>query len=235
MSQLVVIGLIFVAVAVMGVVGYQQERKRRAAIARWAGGRGWTYAERDDRWSDHWPDHPFDTGYGQRADNVMTGPFGPYAVVVFDFSYKQSSGSGKTRSTRTYRFAVHALALPVALPWVHLSAEGFLDRAAKFFGAQDIEFESDEFNRAYRVRADDERFAYDLVNPQTMAHLLAWGGPDVRVVGPYLVHVARGRLDLGAVDRWLTMLAGVCDNVPDFVWSDRRVSPPPPLAPGAPR
>ena len=219
----------------MGVVRYQQERKRRAAIARWAGGRGWTYAERDDRWSDHWPDHPFDTGYGQRADNVMTGPFGPYAVVVFDFSYKQSSGSGKTRSTRTYRFAVHALALPVALPWVHLSAEGFLDRAAKFFGAQDIEFESDEFNRAYRVRADDERFAYDLVNPQTMAHLLAWDGPDVRVVGPYLVHVARGRLDLGAVDRWLTMLAGVCQNVPDFVWSDRRVSPPPPLAPGAPR
>ena len=29
----------------------------------------------------------------------------------------------------------------VALPRVHLSAEGLLDRAARFVGAQDIEFE----------------------------------------------------------------------------------------------
>ena len=127
---------------------------------------------------------------------------------------------------------MHALALPVALPWVHLSPEGFFDKAAKLFGAQDIEFESDEFNQAYRVRADDPRFAYDLVNPPTMHALLGAGRPDVRVFGTYLILVRRGKLDLGAVDWALTVLAGMCERMPDFVWTDRGAVAPPPLVPG---
>ena len=234
MTQLVLFGLILVAVAAIGVVGYQRERKRRAAIARWAASRRWSYVERDDRWSDGWPDHPFTSGYGRKGENVMAGAFGPYAAVVFDHSYKQSSGSGKTRHTQTYHFAVHALALPVPLPWVHLSPEGFFDKAAKLLGAQDIEFESDEFNRAYRVRADDQRFAYDLVNAQTMHALLTAGRPDIRLFGTYLILVRPGKLDLGAVDWALTALAGVCERIPDFVCSDRGVVAPPPLVPGRP-
>lgn len=234
MSQLVLIGAIVVVALVVGVVGYQQERRRRAGIAAWAAARGWRYVERDDRWSEGWPDHPFTSGYGRKGENVTTGAFGPYAAVVFEHSYKQSSGSGKHRRTRTYHFAVHALALPVALPWVHLSPEGFLDRAAKLFGAQDIEFESHEFNEAYRVRAEDARFAYDVVNPQTMHALLAAGRPDVRVFGTYVILVRRGKLDLAAVDWALTVLAGVCERTPDYVWTDRGGTAPPPLTPGTP-
>jgi hypothetical protein len=155
---------------------------------------------------------------------VVTGQFGPYRAVVFDYRYrKDDMGS---RYPTIERFAVHALALPARLPWVHISAEGYAHKAAKLLGGQDIELESEEFNRAYRVRSDDPRFAVDLLNARTMDLLLRCGGPDVRVGGGYIVLVTDGRLDLSAVDAALVLLATMCEQLPGFVWTDRRVSPP---------
>lgn len=203
-------------------------------IAQWATARGWSYAQRDDRWAHCWPDHPFDSGYGQRAQNVVSGAYGPYTATAFDFSYKQSSGSGKSRRTTTYRFGVVALGVPVPLPWVHVEPEGLFDKAAKLFGGQDIELESEDFNRVYRVRSDDPKFAYDLLNARTMEVLLAAGGVDVRVSRYHLVTVRQGQLDLTAVEAWLGLLVGLCERLPSFVWTDRGSAAPPPLAPGMP-
>ena len=119
------------------------------------------------------------------------------------------------------RYAVHALALPARLPWTHLSAERTRDRAAALVGGQDIELESDEFNRAYRVRSDDHRFASDLLNPRTMELLLRCGGPDVRIGAGYIVLVNHGPVDPTSVYGALTVLAAMLENLPDFVWSDR--------------
>lgn len=222
--------LIVAAVAVVGIVGYIAERKRREGLMRWAAARGWTYTRRDDRWGAAWRDHPFDTGFGRRAENVMSGSFGAHAAVAFDYSYKQRTGSGKTRRTTTYRFTVHVLRLPVPLPYVHVEHEGFFDKAAKLFGGQDIELESEDFNRTYRVRGEDPRFAYDLLNPRAMEALLASGPVDVRIEGSHLVHVARGRVDVAGVDSALHLLAHLCGLLPTFVWSDRGAEPPPPLS-----
>jgi hypothetical protein len=100
-------------------------------------------------------------------------------------------------------------------------------RDARPAGAQDIDFESEEFNRVYRVQATDPRFASDLVNPRTMELLMQCGAPDLRVYGRHLVVVTAGRLDLDLVDTALTLLAGVCENLPSFAWSERGVASPP--------
>lgn len=228
MTEAVVLAMLCaVAVGVLLRYDWSGWRRRRAVVADWAAQRGWRYVARDQRWEGLLPGFPFDRGMFPRAQNVLTGAFGPYAAAAFDYSYRSDS---RNDFLIAQRFGVHVLRVPAALPWVHLSPETLADRAAKLLGAQDIDFESEEFNRVYRVQASDPRFASDLVNPRTMELLMQCGAPDLRVYGRHLVVVTAGRLDLDLVDTALTLLAGVCGNLPSFVWSERGVAPPPPLA-----
>ena len=218
--------LTLVVVAVAGTLVFRSWdlRHQRRLIARWAALRDWRYAERDDTWVDRWRGYPFDRGHTTRAENVMTGPFGPYQAVVFDYRFRKDDFG--SRYPTIERFGVHALALPARLPWVHIAAEGYTQKAAKLLGRQDIELESEEFNRAYLVQSEDPKFAVDLLNARTMDLLLRCGGPDVRVEGGYIVLVTDGFVDLSAVDAALVVLATMCEQLPSFVWTDRRVSPP---------
>lgn len=216
------------AAPVMVVWERHLSRRRRARIASWAAQRGWNFVARDPRWEHVLPGFPFGTGFRWRARNVVSGPFGRYPAAAFEYSYQ---GERRNDGMIPQRFGVHVLRLPAPLPWLHLSAERFADRAAKLFGAQDLDFESEDFNRLYRVRAIDPRLASDIVNPRTMELLIEVGGPDVRIHGWNIALVTPGRLDLEVVEGALTVLANVCDNVPPFVWRDHGGAAP--LAPGA--
>lgn len=222
------------AVASVGLVvlvwDRQVSRRRRARIASWAAQRGWRYVARDPRWEHALPGFPFERGYRPRARNVVSGPFGRYPAAAFDYSYQ---GERRDDWMLPHRFGVHVLRLPAPLPWLHLSAEVLADRAAKLLGAQDLDFESEEFNRLYRVRATDARLASDVVNPRTMEMLIEMGGPDVRIHDAYIALVTPGRLDLEVVDGALTALARICDQVPAFVWHDHGRAARRPQAPGA--
>ncbi|HEX6417300.1 MAG TPA: hypothetical protein VFZ77_02345 [Acidimicrobiales bacterium] len=228
MTEAVVLAMLCaVAVAVLLRYDWSGSRRRRVGVADWAAQRGWRYVARDQRWEGLLPGFPFDRGIFPRAQNVVTGAFGGYAAGAFDFSYRSDK---RNDFLIAQRFGVHVLRLPAALPWVHLSPETLADRAAKLLGAQDIDFESEEFNRVYRVQASDPRFASDLVNPRTMDLLMQRGAPDLRVHGRHIVVVTAGPLHVALIDTALALLAGVCENLPSFVWSERGVAPPPPLA-----
>jgi hypothetical protein len=200
---------------------------RAAVIQRWAAARGWVYSPSEPHWADRWPGPPFDVEAYKSVGNVVKGPYGPYSAVAFDYTFVGSQGTSRAQRSTTRNFGVVALAMPVALPWVHIVPEGLWDRAAKLLGGQDIEVESEEFNRAFRVRTSDPRFAYDLLNPRTIEALLAYAPLDVRVSGRDVVALAPGVIAIEAVDAWLGLLAGVLERLPTYVWSDRRVAPPP--------
>ena len=65
-----------------------------------------------------------------------------------------------------------AVELRAFLPRSELIPDGPGATLAKAAGGADIQFESEDFNRAWRVRADDRKFAHGLVNPQVMERLL---------------------------------------------------------------
>ena len=50
----------------------------------------------------------------------------------------------------------------------------------------EVRFESDEFNRAFRVSCRDRRFVYNLCHPRVMEWLLARRGLNLAVVGGWL-------------------------------------------------
>jgi len=220
--MVVVLIVVGVAVAVaVAVLFYLAEKKRLEAIVRWAATNGWTYTEEDDRWVDAWRGAPFGEGHSREAANVMEREVGGRRAVVFDYSYKVTTSDGKTTTTTTYEFSIYAQQLPAALPDVTIEPEGLWDKAVKLFGAQDVELESVEFNDRYRVKADDPKVAYDVLNVRTMDALLAVGGLDIRIQGSWIVGVDKGDLDVLRIPGRIDLLSGIVDRVPSFVWADR--------------
>ena len=74
------------------------------------------------------------------------------------------------------------------VPGLDIRRENLLDRVAGAFGFQDINFESEEFNRMFKVTAEDPQVAYQLIDPRMMNWLLSTGGAfGFEVVGPNLL------------------------------------------------
>lgn len=196
---------------------WQQNKKRQAAAQAFAASRGWAYTPNVPSLVDRWRSAPFGIGSSRRASNVLTGDFHGRQVVSFDYQY--TTGSGKSRST-SY-FHVVALSLPAALPWLRLSPDGAGAAMARFFGGQDIDFESEAFNQAWRVQASPPpQYAYDFVHPRMMDRLMAADavGRMITVEGADIVLVSSGHQVLEAIDPYANLLYGIDDLIPRHLW-----------------
>lgn len=136
------------------------------------------------------PPHPFDAfrvGSDKEVTFHMWRPGSEHSV----FQYEYTTGSGDSRST--HRRTCALVALPFVAPHTRIGREGLLSRIARSVGMRDIEVESPEFNRTYRVRSDDERFAITLLDPPMIAWMLepasGRGSVELELSGRYLLCV----------------------------------------------
>jgi hypothetical protein len=230
---LLVFGGGLVLVVVFGVFAYQADKKRRAMLQSFALSNGWTYVARDDSWCERFYDgSPFGQGQSRRASNVLTGSYEDAPMVAFDYSYETSTTDSKgNRSTTTHRFAICSLQLRVPLPRLELTPESAMTRLAGHLGMGDVELESEDFNRRYRVSASDPKFAYDVLNPRTMAALLARPVLHMRLMDADALCWESGRLEPADLLGRLSTLQLVIAGIPSFVWSDHSPSTEQPGAP----
>jgi hypothetical protein len=124
---------------------------------------------------------------------------------------------------------VVALRLPVALPRVHVAPQGVFHTIAQAFGADDIDVESHEFNRRYRVEATDRRAAVAILHPR-LVELLTQVEPvewrtDVSTEGPVLVSWWTGTLEPVELQHRLLLLDRVVASVPGWVWGVAGLDP----------
>lgn len=220
----VLVALAAVAAVVGLVVTAAADRRRRERLLVWSAERGWRWDARGDGLEHLLPGEPFGRGHSRQASSVVQGRWGDHDALAFDYRFRETTGSGKNRRTRTYRFAVVALHLPVALPQVHVGPENAFHRLAQAFGADDIDVESEAFNRRYRVRAADRRGAFALLHPR-LVEMLAHTEPvewrtDVSSRGPLLLSWWSGRLEAVELQHRLVLLDAVVGQVPDYVWRD---------------
>jgi hypothetical protein len=214
-----------VAVATFAYLAYQADKKRRAALQAFALSSGWTYVAQDDSWCDRFVGAPFGDGDNRCALNVLQGPYEGMQMLAFDYQYETHSTDGKgNRTTTTHRFAVCSLRLPAPLPGLELSPESALTRLAGHLGFDDVELESEDFNRLYRVKARNPKFAYDVLNPRTMAALLGRPALHMRLLDIDAVCWESGRLEPVELIARLSTLQLLVRGIPSFVWSDQ--SPP---------
>lgn len=207
------------------VRSYLRNQERIAALASLAASKGWTFSPVDpyglpQRWGGA---APFDRGYDRAAENVVMGDVDGRPMVAFDYSYKEDTQnrSDGNSSTTTHQFSVVAVGLPCALPEVEVTPEGVLAKIGQALGMRDIELESDDFNRRFRVRCGDPKLAVDLLPPRTMELLLRY--PDrlrLRIAGADVVSHADGCLEPADLLNRSAVLSGLVGNVPAFVWKD---------------
>jgi len=221
-AVLVVLGL--AVVVTVAVLGWRMEQKRRERVLAFALGRAWLYEAEDPSLVDAFPGEPFGEGDSRRARTVLRGREAGREFVAFDYSYETHTNTSKGRSTTTHRFAVCAVPLPVPLGVVEVRPEGLVSRAADAIGvSSDLELESEDFNRRFRVGARNAKLASDVLPPRTMEYLVAQPRevvPAFRLSGGHLVAWRTGRLEPMEVVTTCAVLDRVLDGVPSFVWRD---------------
>ncbi|MBB5905860.1 hypothetical protein [Actinoalloteichus hymeniacidonis] len=212
--------LILVGVA---LISRYVSRRRREAFQAWARDSGWTYVPRDDRWLRYFNAPMFRRGIRRGTRHVVTGSLRGRKLVAFEYYYVERQGSGRNKRNVTYRFAVAALFTPKVRPMLEVSREMIGHRIMGVFGMKDLQLESEEFNRAFRIEAENDRFAYDILHPRTMEWMLGderFKSLPFRLEGPMLLTWTRGRLIPENVPAMATFLVEVIERVPDYVWQD---------------
>jgi len=216
---------LFIAVApVAGYLAYrsyQQEQRRKQQIQTWATNNRYSYVSEDDAWCQRWGGEPFGNGDHRRAENIVNGATGKRTFVAFDYSYQTHSSDSKGgRTTETHRYTVTAVQIPTFLPTLQVTTESVFSRMGHAFGLDDIDLESEDFNRTFRVHANDRKFASDVLTPRTMQALLARPVTSWRISGSDILGWTDGRMTPLLVTKTASTLELVIDGIPSFVWKD---------------
>ena len=186
-------GAIFI-VAILAVVGlslygrYYFTKKRREALARVAASLGLEYSPEDSYGFDGLPFKLFDMGDGRGTENVLSGTWQDIALSEFDYWYYDQSTDSKGHTSRTYhKFSCVLTELPIDAQPITIGRESVFTRLADHLGMQDIQFESESFNRAFNVKCDDKKFATDLVDARMMTWLESADEWSFELAGQYLL------------------------------------------------
>ncbi len=223
-TVLLVIGVL----AVIALVLYLQHKARQKKIAEFtafAAQCGWHYAVRDRSLVDRFVGEPFGQGHSRNAEHVLRGEHRGRPIMAFEYSYKETHGSGNDRRTETYTHTVVALSVPRAVPTLQVGREGFGRKLLGFVGVRDLQLESEQFNETFHIKTEGgtvaQKFAYDVLHPRMMEWMLA----DQRALStPFrfergdLMTWDRSKIELHKVGWMLEYLCDVVDKVPSFVW-----------------
>jgi len=193
--------------------------RRQARAMAWADANGFTYLQSEPGLAEYCDNLPFAPRGGNRASamDVVHGVT-PSGRPICSFMYVYVVSTGK--SSTTVRIAVTVVRLPVMVPWLTVTKEGLGDKIAEMFGGQDIELESDDFNRQFRVRSASEALAYGVLHPRMMEWLL---GPAHDLV-PFSIYDANlycwryGEPDYDTIGAQLTAMETLVAQIPQQVW-----------------
>lgn len=224
------IGVAFVAGFIgLNILGKKQAQKREAELAAWAQERGWQFSAEDKTLLQRWPVAPFTTGqrYKPSVKDVLWGPtVSPQGqtrqALSFTYRFETKSGSGEDRETTVYPHHVTCVFLGYSTPVLEVSPEGIGARISKALGGQDIQFESEAFNKKWRVESQDLKFAHAIINPQMMEHLMHphFGGVSFAYAGGCILVFNNRVLETATIDPMLAICHDLIDRVPAYVLDD---------------
>lgn len=212
-------GGFFVLIVVLGILGHFQEKKRRETLRKFAEARQWYFESDKVRGFDakYLRFDFLDRGRNRYAHNIVAGTHEGYEIEAFDYHYEtRSRGSDGKRKTRHHRFSVAVIGSPFPLRDMTIRPEGVFDKLSAAFGWDDIDFESAEFSRKFHVKAQDRRWAYDVLNQRAMAFLLESPQYEIHFAGPHLALRSRSRFEPWEFAKTVEMGTTLLDGIPGF-------------------
>ena len=194
------------------------KKKRREALARMAASLGLTYEQKDPYGLVSLPFQLFNRGDGQGTENVLDGTWQEIPLKEFDFWYYTESTDSKGNRSRSYHYFSCALTeVPIDAAALSIEHENVFTRLGDHLGFQDIQFEWEDFNRAYNVKCKDRKFATDLVDARMMQWLLPQKSWGFEVNGQYVLAYCK-RLKPAGLIPLLGTLKAFRDHIPRVVY-----------------
>lgn len=169
------------AVIIWKAIEHRRRSARRGRILALAHRSGLDYSRYDTGNLGWLPFRFLAQGDERGIENVLHGTRDSTPVWVFDYWYidRDQDAEGHTNE-HTYRFTCARVDVPgMRFPKTRIAPETALSRLADAVGMRDLQFESDEFNRAFQIQSADRKFAYDLVDARMMRWLLLTREHDV--------------------------------------------------------
>ena len=219
----------FVALIVVGILaliggviwlGWYLAKKRREEMQLFASRHGLQYSPHDPFQLHAWPFTLFGIGEGRKAQNVVWGPWnGGEPVCAYDYEYYTESTDSEGRTTRHYhRFSCAQIDVPAYFPHLQIARENVFTRLADRMGMADIEFESPEFNRRYNVKANERKFAYELLDARLLDWLVRFDQGYAFEVSANRILAYRKRTKAAGLEPLIGTLLMFRDNVPRVAW-----------------
>ncbi len=211
--------LFALAAAAAGYLAYYFQQKRREAISSLARSLGLEYSTEDPFESLSYPFSLLARGDGRGIENVMWGSWRGLAVREFDYWYFDETTDSNGNRSRTYhRFSCAVTQVDASCMHLTIARENVFTALADRLGLRDIEFESDDFNRAFNVKCRDRKFASDIIDVRMMRWLLHAGAEfEFEVAGRWLLAYSRKRRPEEVVGL-LATLGEFRQNVPRVVY-----------------
>ena len=106
-------------------------------------------------------------GHGQRVRNLISGDAGDVRISIFDYQYTTSDGKN---SRTTIQTVVALESAGINAPVFSMRQQNaFLDKIGKFFGGQDIDFESHPtFSQMFVLKGPEEQMVRDFFTPELL-------------------------------------------------------------------
>jgi hypothetical protein len=205
--------------AVAAYLAWYFPKKRRAELASLALSLGLEFSSEDPFQCLSYPFSLLSRGDGRGAENVLWGVWQGLPVREFDFWYYEENRDANGNRTRTYhRFSCAVTEIGAACTHLTIGHENVLTALADHVGLRDIEFESEEFNRAFNVKCGDRKFANDMIDARMMQWLLL-AEPDVafEAAGRWMLAYSRKRRPEELVGL-LATLGQFLEHVPRVVY-----------------
>lgn len=217
---------IIIIVLGLGLIGfviyysYQMKLKRREELATLAAKWGMQYSAADPFAIDvMMPHRLFSMGDGRGCENVVWGVWQTMPATVFDYwYYDESTDSDGTRSRSYHRFSCMLTQIPARCPSLVISGENLFTRMADSLGFRDIEFETEEFNRAWQIKGPDRKFANDLIDQRMMAWLMHAGNNWSFELEDSIVLVHSGKMKPAELTHLLECGKAFVSKIPKIIW-----------------
>lgn len=172
-------------------------------------------------------------GMNHRTKDVVHGEVFPgCSFVAFEHHWQtqrtetstDANGNTTTRTvTDNHVEVIHEITLPFGMPDLVITNDS---RWGRLFGGGTIDFELEDFNRAYDVRSSVPKFAHDVLHPRQIEYLMAVRAMPFSI-GNGRIRVRAGEHSPEAIGWELDVIAGFLARIPAFVWQDLGLAQPP--------
>ena len=174
------------------------------------------------------------SGVNEEVRELMAVKKNGWLYYAFEYEYgapRQSEdgvGNADTQGSGFWlgRFGVVAADVTVDLPMLTIEPATAASSIAEHLGFSSVKFESAEFNKRYSVKCDEEKRAYELLNPQAIEVLLKTPDMTWQMGGRHIVLFQNGGLTGDFAGRAIDASFAFTACIPGFVQQDHAASRP---------